>query len=663
MLSWLKLLPLPCLMLAAGIFAVGIATADDLRGMIFNTDLLLPAAYIHDLIHHPQAMPWFPLPRIPSFVPDLAATLLLSVAVPSWRVVSLCYAALSFTALMVVCGAIVAQLAERTVLASVAVFLALTMLAMLLDLQVNDARGAFFYILFPIIHSGSLIAAFLGVLLVKRFIDRPNAILGAALVGLTASCVVSDRIFVGVFAVPAVAGTLTLLLPGRHSPSDPAKRGRVLPVMALVALGCAGGFLLDHLLFTYLLARGPDIPINIEMQLARLPAMLQDSGVRFAAACAVFVVVVLAAMVSRSRDGWFWWAVAAATVAGTMALLPLVFVDNAATRYAQPTWWWALIVAAAALLRAAPRAAPLCLTGTAVVLALVATRLRDDLFVPTLITQWRDPVERCVTDLHRNGEIHAGIAQYWIARPLEASSDWKLQIVQVTDKGWAAHWQNNSSYYARLRDDPQQSPSFDFLVTARLDLAAIKARYGAPAQVVPCADTEVWIYGDSRRFRRAILGADSWASRDGLLATPAWFGPADLYARDGPLPANGVVPDVSSASPVIATWGPYVALQPGAWRITLRYRLQGNDTNGARWQVTVGPQGSIVAQGTLETGENQTKTIAFDLSENLGLLEFRTLIVAGDRLRLLGFILCPSAASEGSCSPEALGQGPDAEER
>lgn len=663
MLSWLKLLPVLALLLAAGIFALGIATADDVRGVFFNSDLLLPAAYVHDLFHYPQAAPWFQLPRIPSLVPDLATILLLSAAIPSWRVVSLCYAVLSFTALMVVCGLIAAKLAKRTLAASLAMFLAITTLAMLLDLQLNNARGAFFYILSPVIHSGSLVAALLGVLLVKRFIDRPTTILGIAVVLLTVSCTVSDRIFIGVFAIPAVVGTLTLLLPSRHELGGTVERSRVLLVLGLVVLGCAGGFVLDQLLFTFVLVRGPDLPINVQLQVSRLPAMIRDTGLQLALAGAVFVVLLPTAWLLRSRDGRFWWAVAATTVAGTLALLPLVFINQTATRYAQPIWWWVLIVLAAASLRAAPKSTPLYVAGAAAVLVLVTARGRADLFAPALVTQWRDPVERCLAKLHSNGEVHAGLAEYWVARSLEASSDWKLQIVQITEKGWAKHWLNNGSYYARLRDDPGQPPEFDFLVASRLDLDAIKARYGAPARVVPCADTEVWIYGDPRRLQRGIVGADSWASRDGLLATPAWFSPADLYVHTGPLPPDGMVPAINSPTPTVASFGPYLAMSPGAWRMALHYQLTGHDTSSARWEINIGPRGRIVAQGALETGERQTKAIAFDVPADLGLMEFRTFLTTGDRLQLLGFSLCPSATPEASCRPEALGQAPDAEQQ
>ena len=653
---------LSVILAAAGLFASGIATADPVRWMFFNGDILLPAAYVHSLLHHPGTIIWFQLPRIPSFFPDIVLVMLLSIVISSWQIVSLFYAVISFTVLVLMCSLIVARIAHREFLPSAATFVALTVLAMLLDLQIDNAGGAYFYVLFPVIHSGSFIVALGELLLVRRLIDKFSVGLGITAVVVTAVCILSDRIFIGVFIIPATAGILMLLTPIRRDPAQPIGFRRALPVLMILAVGCAAGVTFDHLLFGHVLLRDPDFPIDVPAQLNRLSALIRDPSVRFEAACAALILLLPIIGVLRSREGRFWWTVSATTVAGTLTLLPFVFVNSSATRYAQPVWWWTLMFLTVAAVRIAPRGAPFYATGAAIVFTIFTSCIRVDLFKPALVTQWRDPVERCLIKLHDAGIVHAGIAQYWIARPLEASSNWKMQVVQVTENGWVFRWQNNISSYGESPDDPHQLPNFDFLVTARLNMAVVGARFGTPTRVVPCAGTEIWIYNDSRRFRRSIIGADSWARRDGLLDASVWFGPGDLLTRTGPLPPSGIVPAITTVDPSVATWGPYIALRPGSWRLELRYQLAGNIENRDQWDIQLNGSTPFAARGSLEAGSHD-KSITFEVPKNKNMMELRTSIAAGDQLKLLGFILCPITTAEAMCRPESSVQDMRMEKR
>ena len=624
----------------AVLFALAFETATDVRWLFFNSDVLLPAALVHDLFRAPHDALFFELPRVPSLFPDLLATLLLSAVLPGWRAVALCYGALSFTVLVLLCGTVTARFAGRPFGRSAAVFLSLAVLAMLFDLWFDHAWGAWTLSLFGVIHSGSLLCTLAGLLLVRRIVaGAPGVGACAALFVLVALATLSDRLFLATFPVPAVAGALVF--------GTPVFRRRTAVaagvVAAVTAAGCGAGMVADRLLFGRggLLLREPDLPIDLPLQWSRLPALLHEPSLYLQVAFVAVIVAAPARWAWRSAEGRFWWAASAGGSVALLGALPLIYIDWTSTRYMQPVWWWVPVTLSATLVRTAPRRAPLgavLAAGLAGVAVLVG---RADLGDVAAVMSWQHPVVACLRSLQASGTIHDGIAAYWVARPVEASSEWTLPVVQALGNGRPHFWGNNLRRYTANADG--SPPRFDYIVLDQLEPDTILAHFGSPARRVPCGGTEVWLYDGDARLRTRLAAVDPSNS---LLDTPAGFAPETLVTREGRVPIGGAVPPV--AAPGIATWGPYAPLGPGGWRVVARYSLSG-DRVPHGWEAFAAPAGPVLASGALEPGADRLLSALFEVPAGARLAEIRTFMTPDNRLVLPGIGLCPAAVPEADC--------------
>ena len=621
------------------LFTIAIVTTEQARWPFFNSDLLFAAFYTHDFLRDPSSFKWFLMPRVPSFFPDLFVTAVLSVVMPAWRTAALAYAVLSFVAMVMVGSLLVARIAAAPLLRCCVMFLAVAVIAMCADLMFNDAWGALFYIFFPTIHSGSLIAALFGLLLLQRYIERPTMAAALTIATLVALCTLSDRIFVFTFVLPAiVASGAVLAAQVRTDMRQVAVRA--IRMSAIVGGGCLAGFVMDIIIFKHFLSRDPDVKIDLTLQLNRLPALLADGSVQFEIGCAA-TILILWFFRRRIYVSLFWWIASFVMVCGHLAILSLIFVDYTATRYAQPIWWWAVILAAAAMVQLGGRIGLTMAGGLATAFVAFVAATRPDFLAPRAVTAWADPDQRCMSALQAAGRIHAGIAQYWIARPLVASSDWTLQVVQVSDQGWIFPWENNMSDYGQSFADRAQKPVFDFLVLKRLDPAKMVMRFGTPSQVVACPSTEVWIYADKEQLRQNMVGLNSWAEPKHQLVSVSRIVPSELFDHVGPLPSSGLVHDVKTVSPSIATWGPYIRLHPGSWQAVMRYDLTGSAVVGNHLDVHLPEGGRLAAQGELEAGTDRVKTIAFNVPADATLVEIRTFIAQEQALRIRALLFMP----------------------
>ena len=626
---------------AAALFAVGFETAAPVGDLFFNSDILLPPALFHDLFRSPLDTLFFELPRVPSLFPDLLATLLLSLVLPNWRVVALCYGALSFAALVLLCGAMTARFAARPFGRSAAVFLSLAAVALLGDLAADRARDAWVFALFAVNHSGSLLCTFGGLLTVRRLLAGPGrAGTCVLLLALVALATLSDRLFIATFAVPAVTGALAF---GTGAP----RWRQGLAVAAVVVLGCAAGFAADHLMFgSGILLRQPDLPIDFLLQWSLLPALVREPSLYLELAFVLVTAAVPARWAWRSAEGRFWWAASAMGSAALLGALPLIYSDWSAMRYMQPIWWWPLVALSAALVRAAPRRAPLG-TALAAGLATIAfARVRGDLFDVPRVLRWQHPVVACLRPLQAAGTIHEGIAAYWVARAAEASSDWTMPMIQVWGNGRPHPWGNN---HRRYTADPDGSPPrFDYIVIDQLEPDTIRAHFGPPAQRIPCGGTEIWLYPSEPQLRARLAAVDPASHR---ITAPVAFLPETLFTRAGRVPNDGAVPPV--AAPGVATWGPYAPLAPGRWRVVVRYSLSGPPVPHG-WDAFASPAGPVLASGPLEPGTARLLSATFDMPAAATLAEIRTFTAPDNRLALPAVGLCPAAMPEADCAGATL---------
>lgn len=596
--------------------------------MVGHSDTLLPAAWAHNMIHSRESITQFQLPRIPSFFPDLMLTLLLSFILPSWQVVALCYAATSYVALILLGGTIVSRLAERQFLASAATFLAVAALAQLLDLEFNGAAGAFSLVFAPVIHSGSFVLSLAALLLARKRIAKTTVWMTLALLSVAAIGVASDRLFVGSFLLPLIAGWLGL---GQF------RRG--LPTIAWATLGCTVGIAIDWAVFPRLLLRQADLPVNFKTQFSLLSALVHDQTVHIgillgAAACCLPLL-----WARRVPEMRFWSLAGAVSVIGFSFLLPLLYADQTAVRYVQPVWWWGLIAIAATFHRFLPRLslAGAC-AGVSALLAAIASQ-GAGLLQPSQLARYQDPVAACLISMKASGRIHAGIAQYWLARVIEASSDWKLQVPQVMGSGNVFLWGNNRLSYLHDVTDPAKAPLFDFIVVKNLDFGGVVKRFGQPDNIVSCPETDVWLYSAPGGIGRKIGGISAVEDAYDNLSTSYSFGPVDFLSAAGPLGVEGVTLPANAGAASIASYGPYVRLRAGTWKLKLRYTLDGMTVGNETFDLAIDVGKKRLIVGPLERGEDQVKNIDLALEHDTSSLELRTFLNPGGHLKIEGLTI------------------------
>lgn len=91
----------------------------------------------------------------------------------------------------------------------------------------------------------------------------------------------------------------------------------------------------------------------------------------------------------------------------------------------------------------------------------------------------------------------AGLAPYWQSRETMASSDWKLQVDQIDENGYAYIWGNNFAAYTHDMTAPERPPVYNFLVAnEKIDLIRLEVFFGPPSRYETCDGFDVLIYAD-----------------------------------------------------------------------------------------------------------------------------------------------------------------------
>ena len=552
--------------LAATILALTATMRPPLLALATNADGLLPADMVWEWLNRPGTWRSFQWPRIPSLMPDMLIIAALQ-APFGWRVAELGYAALSLATLAGLAGFIARATTNISVRIGALSFLALTA-AILLAEAIGTRTPWHLHLLVPAYHSGPFILA-VGALILAR---GGGAARLSAMTILSALGTFSDRLVVGTFLLPLLAGLLASTLwrdiPRRHA----------LAVALLAITGCTLGLLADRLIFPQFLTRQSDVPLALLLMLTRAwHFLLTRSG--------LFVLLLNAAVLAPLlRTAWrnalfraarFWWITAAAAMVPGSLLAAGLWEDEGGQRYLSAILWWPVILWAPHAARLAGRKAQ--------ALSLLAIALAAGVFaLPTggrhpLLT-WQNDIAACLAPTGRT----AGLAEYWQARPISIASNWRLQTIQIGPRGNTRVWGSNPSWYTTDRDRPGHTPPFSFIVMQGLDEPAIRAAYGPPDQVLACPGSPVWLYDDPAAVTRGLYAASpALIPPGGSLCV----GPTRLSRRGGALPEGPITvsPDRQISRPV--TFGPNLDLHPGRWRISLRYRLQTDHPGDDGWLV------------------------------------------------------------------------------
>jgi len=493
--------------------AVGSLVLFDNKGFLgeaIQSDSLLPALAVWDYSTHDYALRGFQLAAVPSFVPDLLVYGAAQLASGSWRLAALAYGCLSLLGFAAIAGAIVRDITGAPWRTGAQCALLLALGVVVLELPVNPASNHLLLFL-PAHHGGSFLLSLAMLSVARTWLERPSAGMLALLLGLVVAGVLSDLLFVitGVGALLAVLGYRTL-------------RRRIAArqlgwVLACLAIGLGAARLLDRMLI-----REPISKLDWSTVPGRAHAFLTDLA-NVAAAQPLTVLLVnalpLLAMIAyplmamrgdrqqaESGATEFWWVASASSMLVTLLAIPLRYVDLASQRYATALLWWPLIWAAALLVRVARPARGTAFAAglSGVTIMLGAGYFSAGAHAPALLSL-HHPLEACLLEGQRSGGLEAGLAGYWQARAIEASSDWRLQVDQIRENGSASYWGNDRFWYTNDIHDGARAPRYNYIVMANLDESAIRQHYGAPDRTLDCGGTAVWVYDDAESVRRVLV--------------------------------------------------------------------------------------------------------------------------------------------------------------
>ncbi len=589
-----------------------------------NADALLPADLIWEMLHRSSHWQSFQWPRIPSLVPDLLVYAPLQAAF-GWRWAALGYGAASLMALTALSSRVAGismRKADRVhPMCAALPFLTATGVVLLAELAVTHTAWHL-HLLAVAYHSGPFILSVGALLLAWRGGDWA--------LGLMTACATlgtfSDRLMIATFLVPLAAALAV------------AVRDRLLPWraaalrLALAAAGCGIGLGLDRLVFHLWLTRQGDMPMTPGTMLSHASAFLADPSGWFVLVCDACLLLPLALRRVRPEDRFCWIASSVAALLGTL-LCAALWEDDSAQRYLSPVLWWPLLLAAPRLAGRLGRAAEPLLLGTSagVMLALVVGLPRQH---PLLA--WTDPLSACIVPTGRQ----AGLADYWVARPLTIASDWHLRVLQIGAHGNARIWGNNPTWFTRTGAAAIRPPDLSFIVMRNLDHHAIRAAYGPPDHVLPCPGSDVWLYDDPARLRAGLARATpSLVPRSQALC----LGPERFRDRNGPVTERPITVGSERRLSRPITWGPTLDLYPGRWRIQLRYRLTTDHPGADVWRVNGQWGGLNLSTAPLPpTGESVgAAETEVTLNRFIEAVEIPTFLAGSGTLQILGARLTP----------------------
>ncbi|HKX10010.1 MAG TPA: hypothetical protein VJN67_17555 [Stellaceae bacterium] len=660
------------LVIVAALFGcLVIFESESFLGFAINGDTLHLALTVWDYSAHDYAREGFSMSRVPSIVPDIVVYGAVQLATGSWRMASLAYGGLSLLGLAIAGGCIVREIAGCSWRAATQAFLLLALLVLMLELPIT-ATSEHMHIFLPNNHGGPFILALAALSVAWAWLQRPGPGKLLLLFALVAAGVLSDLLFV-VSCVGPTAIALAYAVLRRRIALRTAG-----PILACLALGT-------------ITARGLDVFLvkdglySIDWAAAPVHLHAFLAGVRDVATAAPLTAVLAYGLpisvflafppLARARGPApgsldaveYWWVLSAASVLATLLVTPLVYEGTWHYRYMMPLLWWPIIWTAAAVVRlsgsARRSAITAALAGVTVVLGYVY--LSPGLRTPALLAL-HHPLEACLLEGQRSTGLKAGLGDYWHARYVEASSNWRLQIDQIEPDGSGIWWSNDRFWYTHDVHDGSHPPDYNYIVMPGLDERAIKAHYGEPDRTLDCGGSAIWVYDDVAAFRHALVRASPSLyatfldSSEGIdrICIPAdrFLSHAhttvaeELPPLEGPLEARAEMPGDGSPQ----TWGPAFGLPAGHWTIALHYSLTSDAPGSDRWDVSAGWGNKTLHKAALAPTDDVrhgTVQAALDLDAPADGVEIRSFLAGTGTVAIYGAELARAgAAAAGDCS-------------
>ena len=474
--------------------------------ILLNADSLLPAQFIQDLMHHAHAWTGFQLPRVPSLFPDLLVEGIVQAITGSWRIGYLAYVVFLLALLAAVAVLVIDATLRCGALAGSMIFLGVAIPVLAIELATPALFVLHVNTFVLATHGGQLCLSILLLYLVWRLCNRPSLANHVLVFGIGAAAVLSDRLSCVTYVGPAIAGICWVHWRGMLD-----RRRAAWALFTVIASAIAGWMLLAGL------HTQPALPIDrrpwrhVFIFLAELRLLLATEPLAWLIAVAPLLsfIATRPGMVLRAAgkrtaltDAMeFWWIVASTASVAGIGATALLYNDMPSYRYAGAALWWPLIMTSLALARLLGRR--IGAIGTAGLGAIVLALGIASGAMPPRLMSWRNTLTDCLMRARHTAGLHAGLAEYWFARPIAAGSDWTLHVDQVTPDGRARYWGNNR--FSFIDDDGNGPPAYNFFVMAGMDRRIVSERYGAPVRTLACDGAEIWIYDDPSKLRDALV--------------------------------------------------------------------------------------------------------------------------------------------------------------
>lgn len=498
------------------------------RNILLDSDALYPSALYRDFMRGADLSNWV-LSSGAYWFPDYPQYFLVRYLAGSAQVAAMIYAVLNVLLMTVSLIVLARQIITGFHAAHAALLVSLSTLFVLFNPMWIVQTNMFFA---TVHHGGALIAMPLTLALAIRLTLRPSTrttwmLAGGTLAALSLLMTASDLMFVIQVLVPLAPA---LLIPFLWMP---ACRRRIASVLILLAGASAAGFVLDRIsrgrADNVMVLFAPDRALASFSVLAAAPAAEVLSNPAHLLLLGVFLALSLMVLV------WQGWRLARyperarPAVAVFAAFCLALFVANVAfvggTGIAQDLWalryFLPLLVLSTgygffflltplhgrALWQRTIMLAFSCVVLLSAFIPFVQRTASFDQLARE--ANYYPPEVACLDTQLRSHHVTQGVATYWQARPITEFSRANLTLAQVHSDLSPFPWVNSlESYYVEpqfivLDMSPGLNPEFS------IDEAAVRQRFGPPADVVDCGNSRALVYGrpDDTALRNLFAGA------------------------------------------------------------------------------------------------------------------------------------------------------------
>jgi len=172
--------------------------------------------------------------------------------------------------------------------------------------------------------------------------------------------------------------------------------------------------------------------------------------------------------------------------------------------------------------------------------------------------------------VQRTEHIEAGLAEYWWANPVTLLTRGAVRLRPVDQDGSVRRWISSSAWY---EPGPATSaPRFRMILMRGLDEARIRGKFGEPSRVLsaPGGVRDVWLYSEEHAITfDPVFGL----CNDRSCPAPGRYhaAAASLPSRVGEKQRGSVVASAPRDPVGHLTFGPYLPLPPGRYRVTVAY--------------------------------------------------------------------------------------------